>query len=268
MKLYRYAFRLCCLLLFFVINTLNSRAQNSSHELWLESDIWYRLNSSWRLSSFIAITKYSESKDRDLNFTLQADRAWGHTKNPFLKRLQDENRAMELKAWLVRSGYMRGQSLGDHGGNYTENMALAEIHKRIPLRGDGLLSARFRTDLRWIGQSQDLSYRLRYRMMLEKEYKVNRSSIVPYVNAEPFWDSRYTKVNRFRLIGGATVAWGKLVAIEGNFTYQYDSESSFENVYALNIILHIFFERKAAEVKTESGRQPQFDIIDFTENHK
>lgn len=219
-------------------------AQNSSLEFWPETDIWYRLNSSWRLSSFIAITKYYESKNRDLNITLQADYAWGHTKNLFFGRLQDERRAQAMKAWLIRGGFMEGQSLNDHGESYTEDMALAEIHKRIPIKNAGLLSLRFRSDLRWVGNSSDISYRFRYRMMIEKEYKAGKRSIVPYVNAEPFWDSRYSTVNRIRLIGGATVASGQLLALEGNFTYQYDSKSSVENVYAMNIILHLFFEKK------------------------
>lgn len=219
-------------------------AQNSSLEFWPETDIWYRLNSSLRLSSFIAITKYYESKNRDLNITLQADYAWGHTKNPFFGRLQDERRAQAMKAWLIRGGFMEGQSLNDHGESYTEDMALAEIHKRIPIKNAGLLSLRFRSDLRWVGNSSDISYRFRYRMMIEKEYKAGKRSIVPYVNAEPFWDSRYSTVNRIRLIGGATVGSGQLLALEGNFTYQYDSKSSVENVYAMNIILHLFFEKK------------------------
>jgi hypothetical protein len=42
------------------------------------------------------------------------------------------------------------------------------------------------------------------------------------------------------------VAWTPRVALEGNFTYQYDSESSITNVYALNVILHVYFEKGRA----------------------
>jgi len=78
----RYNIRLICVSLFFSLNAADSCiAQNSSLEFWPESDIWYRLNPSWRLSSFIPITKYYESKNRDLNIYLQADHAWGKTKH-------------------------------------------------------------------------------------------------------------------------------------------------------------------------------------------
>ena len=60
------------------------------------------------------------------------------------------------------------------------------------------------------------------------------------MNGEGFYDSRYETVNRVRVVGGATVAWTSLIALEGNFTYQYDTRASITNVYALNVILHLF----------------------------
>ena len=81
-----------------------------------------------------------------------------------------------------------------------------------------MLSQRFRTDFRWLGQDDVFSYRFRYLIMAEKEYKAGRSSILPYANAEVFWDSRYTTGTRLRLIGGATVDWGPRFAYEANIT--------------------------------------------------
>jgi hypothetical protein len=217
-------------------------AQHSSLEFWPETDIWYRLSLPWRLSAYIPITKYCESKDRDLNIYLQADYAFGKTKYSAYRRLMDENKATNMNAWLARVGFMEGWSLYDEGQNYRERMLYPEIHKRVPLKGNVLMSHRFRTDFRWLGQEPDFSYRLRYRVMVEKEFRLDHSSIVPFFNVEPFWDSRYSTVNRVRVIGGTTVAWGPRFASEVNLTYQYDSRSSVTNVFALNIILHVYFE--------------------------
>jgi len=222
-----------------------ANAQNSSLEFWPETNVWYRLNPSWRLASFVAITKYYESKNRDLNTSFMVDYAWGHTKNRFVGRLQDEAKSQILKAWLIRGGYMNGFSLYDFGESYQEDLAFSELHKRIPLRGEVLLSLRIRTDFRWIGENADWSYRLRYRVMVEKEFKVGKSSYVPYVSAEPFWDSRYSLFNRIRAITGATLVWGKSLGTEVNFTYQFDSKATTENVYAINLILHVYLERMA-----------------------
>jgi hypothetical protein len=217
-------------------------AQNTSYEFWPETDIWYRLSPSTRLSAFIPVTKYNESKYRDLNVYLQADYAWGKAKHLFNRRLMDENRVQELKVWLLRGGFMEGWSLGEKAGTYTEDMLFAEIHRRIPIKGRILLSHRFRTDLRWVGEDPQFSYRFRYRMMIEMELK--NFSIVPYINAEPYWDSRYKEFNRIRLIGGATIPLSPRFAFEGNITYQYDSRYDAPNMYALNLILHLFFETR------------------------
>jgi hypothetical protein len=115
------------------------------------------------------------------------------------------------------------------------------------LKGNILLSHRIRNDFRWLGQDSKFSYRFRYRIMLEKEVKAGKTSIVPYVNAEPYWDSRYSEFNRVRAIGGATVSWGPRLAYEGNMTYQYDSHYDTTNLWALNIILHVFFEKKSKD---------------------
>jgi hypothetical protein len=120
--------------------------QNSSIELWPEVDIWYRLNPSWRFSSFVSITKYNESKNRDLNIYLNADYAWGHTKHVIYRRLVDQEKEQIMKAWMVRGGFMEGRSLRASDGNYSEELFFAEIHKRIPIKGDVLLSHRFRMD--------------------------------------------------------------------------------------------------------------------------
>ncbi|HLO82806.1 MAG TPA: DUF2490 domain-containing protein [Chitinophagaceae bacterium] len=216
-------------------------------EFWPETDIWYRLNPKWRLSAFIPITKYNESKNRDLNIYLQADYAWGKTKHFLFMRMMDGTRANQIKAWMVRGGFMEGWSLGENAGDYTEDMLFAEIHRRTPLKNGLLLSSRIRTDLRWVGQEPKFSYRFRYRVMLEKEFKAGQGSIVPYLNAEPYWDSRYTSFNRIRIIGGATMAWGSRFAYEGNMTYQYDEQYNSTNLFALNLILHVFFETRKVQ---------------------
>ena len=236
--------RLVCLVLFMNLGTIhNCVAQNSSIEFWPETDIWYRLNPSWRLSTFIPITKYNESYSRDLNVYLHVDYGWGDGKYAIIRRLMDQEKAQIMNVWMVRAGVMKGWSIGENKGDYTEEMVFGEVHKRFPLNGNILLSHRFRAETRWLGQDNDFSYRFRYRLMFEKEYKSGKSSIVPYINFEPYWDSRYSKIIKTRLIGGATTTWTDRYAIEGNLTYQYDETYSTENLYAVNVILHIFLEK-------------------------
>jgi len=78
--------------------------------------------------------------------------------------------------------------------------------------------------------------------MLEKEFTPGRVSLVPYVNAEAYYDSRYDTVNRFRLIAATRCRGRRARRWKPNVTYQYDSHSSTKGTLALGVILHVFFD--------------------------
>jgi hypothetical protein len=243
--------RLICLALMAWLGATGAFGQDdTTTEIWPEIDTWLRFSPASRFSMFVPISKNIETAYREGNLILQADYAFGKMKRPQKRRLVDESRAQEMKRFLVRGGYLGGMSLDDRGETYREYAALFELHVRTPFKGGILLSGRLRTDLRWLGDNHEFSTRLRYRLMLEKDYRVGRTSIVPYVSVEPYYDSRYSIVNRIRLIGGATVLWSPRFALETNITYQHDSKLSVTNLYALNVILHLFFE-------TARAREPQ-----------
>jgi hypothetical protein len=145
-----------------------------------------------------------------------------------------------MRAFLLRGGYLGGKSLHDQREAYAEHSALAELQARIPLEGGFLLSHRFRTDFRWLGENFEFSTRYRYRLQLEREIAAGSISFVPYFDVEPYYDSRDETVNRVRLIAGTSVARCSWLALECNGTYQYDSHASNKEVLALNVILHAF----------------------------
>jgi hypothetical protein len=197
---------------------------------------------------FDALSQNIETKYREGNIITQIDYVFGKSHSLHPMRLYDESQSLLIKPFMIRSGYLAGKSLGEEGGDYVEKTCLIEFHLRTPLKGNMIATNRLRTDLRWLGDdTPDFSYRLRYRIMLEKEIFINEISLVPYINCEPYYDSRYEMVNRVRAVGGATISWLNWNAVEANFTYQYDSKSSITNTYAFNLILHIFFVTKKAK---------------------
>lgn len=227
----------------------NIASQDFSYEIWPEIDAWYKITPGLRLSSFATTTRYLESNTRDFNITLQADHSFGKSKKFLFTRLLDQNQAEALKVWLIRGGYMGGWSLYDLGESYSEDMLFAEIHRRFLLRRLILFSQRLRMDNRFLGQDNpDYSYRFRYRAMFEKEFLSGKTSIIPFISVEPFYDSRYNTINRVRAIGGTTVTWKQRFALEGNITYQYDSKPNPKNLLAFNAILHLYFESKKVKV--------------------
>lgn len=216
-------------------------AQEASKEFWPELDIWWRVSPSWRFSSFIPLSKNLETNYREGSFSVQADYSWGKKGKFLYMRLFDSERAQSINSYMLRSGYIVGKSLGDKGETYSENLVFTELHVRIPLNGGFLLTSRFRSDFRWLGEDNEFSNRLRFRLMMEKDFNTKNVSFVPFCNVEANYDSRYSTINRFRMIGGSSVSWSSRYALEGNLTYQHDTRSSVTNLYALNIILHLYF---------------------------
>jgi Protein of unknown function (DUF2490) len=224
-------------------------AESTSLEFWPEADLWYRVNPEWRFSALIPVTKYCESKNRDLNVYFQGDYAFGSSKRSVYLRLVDENKAGPMKLWLLRGGFMKGRSIGENAGDYSEEMVYGELHYRAPLKGGFVLSNRFRVESRWLGENADYSYRYRFRSMLEKEVLRGRRSFVPYLSVEPYWDSRYAEIARTRVVGGTTLSLSSRLAYEVNLTYQHDEHYDTPNLYALNVILHVFLDAKSAQPK-------------------
>jgi hypothetical protein len=236
----------CLALMVWLGSTRTVIAGESSKEFWPEVDLWLKLTPAWRLSMFVPISKNIETHYREGNLILQGDYAFWKMSPRNKTRLFDENRAQQMKRFMIRGGYLHGKSLGDSGEAYTEHAMLAELHVRTPIKGGILLTHRVRTDLRWLGDDHAFSSRLRYRLQMEKEWTAGRWSFVPYGNGESYYDSRYNTANRIRTMTGASVAWSPRIAIEGNWTYQHDSRSSVETTNAFNLILHVFFERRHA----------------------
>lgn len=231
----------CAALLIWLAAAAVAGADPPAKEFWPEIDTWLRLSNAWRLSLFVPISENLDTHYREGNLIPQVDYAFGQTRRQ--RRMIDEDRARNMQFFLLRGGYLGGKSLDDRGEAYTEYTAFGEMHWRFPLKGGLLLSHRLRTEFRWLGkESHDLSSRWRYRLLLEKELITRRVSFVPYVSVEPYYDSRYDTVNRVRCIGGTSVSWTPRAAIESNVTYQHDSHSSVEDLFALNVILHVFFD--------------------------
>ena len=235
-----------CVVLFNACISSQCTAQETSKEVWPELDVWYRASPSWRFSAFIPFSQNIETNYREGSFLIQGDYSWGKPRRIIFMRLLDAEAAEQLKNRMTRLGYSAGRSLDDDGEAYSEKTAILEQHFRIPTKGNFLITQRFRADLRWLGSDHDFSTRLRYRLMIEKEYKAKKVSFVPYSSAEAYYDSRYNTVNRFRLIAGSSFSWSRRYAFEANYTYQHDTRSSVTSLHAFNLILHLYFQSKSA----------------------
>ena len=135
----------------------------------------------------------------------------------------DEDRARDRRSSCCAAGTLAARASVTTARSTPSTAAFGEWHLRIPLKGGFLLSHRLRADLRWLGKdSHEFSNRWRYRA--DAGEGVRRGAVapfVPYMNVEPYTDSRYDTVNRVRLIAGTSASWSSRAAVETNVTYQY-----------------------------------------------
>jgi hypothetical protein len=126
-------------------------------------------------------------------------------------------------------------------GSKDEWRFVTELTPRHILPGAILLAWRNRGEARWI--DGEFSWRFRSRAWFEREVRVGRSAtLVPYVSAEPFYDSRYDRIVRVRCQFGAAIPVSPTFVPEVNFTWQPDdSGGEVLTTYALNIVAAFFF---------------------------
>ena len=113
---------------------------------------------------------------------------------PILRpQLQDANWARDRYLW-VRAGYVVAGDLDGRSDGFSERRGVLEVTVRAVLPNGVWLVNRLRADLRDLdGQ---FSKRYRYRLGIEREFNVDGVVLVPYAQAETFYDTRYKPWNR------------------------------------------------------------------------
>jgi len=226
-----------------IIRISSVHAENTTKELWPEIDLWWKTSNDWRFSSFLALSRNVETNYREGDILIQGEYSWGETKDSVSMRLVDVAEAEIVRPMMARIGYLNGRGQEEEDGEkFSENSAYGEFYFRFLLKSRIFFTQRFRSDLRLLGEEKEYSYRLRYRLMLEKEIILKNISYVPYINFEPEYDSRYDSINILRTSLGSSVKWAKWYGLEGNLTYQYGSRTETTNLYALTAILHLFYD--------------------------
>jgi hypothetical protein len=80
------------------------------------------------------------------------------------------------------------------------------------------------------------------RLWAEREFHLGPVTLVPYVSAEPFWDSRHDAWTRVRYQVGGVVPVARWLAPEVNYTRDDDDVEGVESItHALNVIVTLYF---------------------------
>lgn len=136
-----------------------------------------------------------------------------------------------------RVGYRHAEATD--GGRFREDRLMAEQTFRLELPVGFLIDFRTREDFRFLDTGY--STRLRERAQLQRDTTIADYTFTPYASAEIYWDSRYDRFARYRLIGGVTFPIGKSVAFEPYYARQVDFYPSDNIVNAWGLVVYVYF---------------------------
>jgi hypothetical protein len=121
-----------------------------------------------------------------------------------------------------------------------ENRFLAAVTFNFPMKGSFLITDRNRADLDWKGGQ--FTWRYRNKLTLERTFAIRSYHLIPYIAAEPFYESQYSKWSTTSLYAGCLLPVGKHVQF--NPYFEHDNNTGKKSNYQVNSIglaLDLFF---------------------------
>jgi hypothetical protein len=207
-----------------------------NYEVWPELNYFYRINPQARLFLDAAYAKGKESDERSLDLAAYLDLSF---KPNLIGKLRTDDWQRNRSFW-ARIGYDRiSEATDESGGEVTENRGIIAVHGKAPLPAEVWLEARARADLRWIGDE----YSTRYRARLEatREFTVRGHAVVPYLNYEWFYDTRFDDWARTLATAGAEVTLNEHFRVEVYVAGQDDEHPEDQTLMALGLVAKWYY---------------------------
>ena len=216
----------------------------SRDEFWPELNAYLKLNERTRVFLLAAFTQ-AEKTPGPGGPTRYQDSLYGahleYSLTPVLRAgLRDEDWARNRYLW-IRVGYVYTRSNGDAEttDRFRENRGVFELNGRtLPLAAGLEVVARARLDARDRNGTESQRYRIR--LGLEKSFDVNGRVVVPYVDAESFYDTRYNTWNRQLYRVGAEIGIAPAWRIEPYLGLQKDSRSEPSTTWMFGLALKYY----------------------------
>jgi len=123
------------------------------------------------------------------------------------------------------------------------NRAEEALTSHLPLVAGILLSDRNRADLQW--QNGVFTWRYRNRLTLQRTLPVFSYHLIPYVAAEPFYESQYSKWSTTELYVGCLFPVGKHVQFESYYEHENNTgkHPNKQNNF-VGVVLYLYFSRE------------------------
>jgi hypothetical protein len=209
-------------------------------ELWPEGQLFVGLNARTRVFLNAAYAKGKESDERSLDTAAYLDISFlpvGPRRRQAL-RTTDWQRGRYLWA---RVGYDRVYKVTEAEGtpSVAEDRGILSLWGKFPLPAAVWVEGRARADLRWIGG--EYSTRYRWRLEATREFVVFNHSVVPYLNVEWFYDTRYDGWARTLYQAGSEVTVNGHFRFELNLSQQTDALPETSRLNAFSVVLKGYY---------------------------
>ena len=122
----------------------------------------------------------------------------------------------------------------------TENRMLAVATSHFPLKAGLHMTDRNRADLDW--KSGIFTWRYRNKLTLERTFAVGSYHLIPYIAAEPYYESQYGKWSTTALFAGCLFPVGKRVQF--NTYYEHENNTGKHPNQQTNVLgfaLQLYF---------------------------
>jgi hypothetical protein len=219
----------------FVVARGTTAQEKTQYELWPEIDGFIQLNNQFRVYLVTAYAKGRESDVEVLDLAANIDISL----KPLLRKKFMQKDWQRSRFLWVRLGYDYISKLSSGEKSTPENRGMVNLYVKYQLPVDIWLEARTRADLRWIGE--DYSTRYRLRLEATREFTGFNYSVVPYLNCEVFYDTRYSGWSRLFIMAGSEFTINKHFRFELYLAPQIDYLPSRANLLAFGIVAKFYF---------------------------
>ena len=121
-----------------------------------------------------------------------------------------------------------------------ENRELASATINFPIPGQAHLSDRNRIELDW--KSGVFTWRYRNKLTLERTFAIRSYHLIPYIAAEPFYESQYSKWSTTDLYAGCLLPIGKHLQFNAYYEHENDTgKSPNHQENYLGLVLNLYF---------------------------
>lgn len=204
-------------------------------EFWPEVSAYVALQPDKRLYLDASYARNKATEARSLELSAFLDLS---IQPIFRRQLRTEDWQRNRYVW-ARLGYTHVAKGTDGTAAPAEDRGVVALYGKAELPAELWLEARTRADLRWIGG--DYATRYRFKLEATREFTVLEHAVVPYANAEWFYDSRYDAWARTVYQLGAELTLTKGLRCELYLARQNDRRPSPESLNALALVGKWYF---------------------------